>query len=461
MFPHASSRHSSRRDSRIQIPRDFLRSVHVVRGKKSLPAILALLLLTACSETEPGGKTHDPGLSSPILGEDSSHGSDEHHDEHHDEHRDGPTIVELSKTAAAQIELRLQPVESRVLAAETSTTGQVGFDPTRVAHVSPRISGRVHRVDVQLGQTVTAGQRLVEIDSIELGQAKAAYLQAKAKEELARTSFERVESLVAEGIASQQKVLEAEIELKEASAALYTAEESLYLYGLDEENVRALSYGRREAPIYGLRAPFSGTVVEHHVTLGELVTPERNLFTIADLDRVWIWIDVAQRDLERVHVGDRAQTRVDAFPDQVFEGEISYLSAQVDPDTRTVRARVDAENVDGKLRPGMFVEVDLFDPHQRDDEPGSESSLVVPTGSVIRDDGKSFVFVAIDELRFERREVRVGRSAGGFVVITNVRGADVDGVDGPLAPGDQVVVEGAFLLKSAASKESLGGGHDH
>ncbi len=423
-------------------------------------AVATLLLLTACPGAESGsgpaptdGRAHDPAspsTSNPTA--DHDHGSDEVHNDHSD-HDDEATVVELSETAAAQIDIRLGPVESRALAAETSTTGQVGFDPTRVAHVSPRISGRVHRVDVQLGQNVVAGQRLVEIDSIELGQAKADFLQAKAKEELARTNFERMESLVADGIASQQKVLEAEMELKEASAALYTAEESLYLYGLDETKVRELSYGRREAPIYGLRAPFAGTVVEHHVTLGELVTPERNLFTIADLDRVWIWIDVAQRDLERVHVGDRAETRVDAFPDQIFEGEISYLSAQVDPDTRTVRARVDAENADGKLRPGMFVEVDLIDPHQSDDGPSPDQSLAVPADAVIRDGQRSFVFVAVDKLRFERREVRVGRSAGGFV--------EVSSIDGSLAPGDQVVVEGAFLLKSAASKGSLGGGHDH
>jgi cobalt-zinc-cadmium efflux system membrane fusion protein len=387
-----------------------------------------------------------------VRHDDEGHDEEGHeeggHDGEEDEHEEG--VLELSPEAASRAKIRTELVVERVLEGKLETTGQVDFDQTRLAHVSPRISGRVHRVDAVLGQDVRAGQRLAEIDSVELGRAKAEYLQARAKEDLARKNFDRAQGLFADRITSEQEALEAEAELREASSALNTAEEILHLYGLSQEQAEALHYDARGASIYALRSPFSGTIVERHATLGELVTPERNLFTLADLSTVWIWIDVYQRDLGGVHLDDQVRARVDAFPDDVFTGEVSYLSARVDTDTRTVRARLEVANPEGKLRPGMFVEVELVDPHAPEGGGARSKSLVVPESAVMRDGDESIIFIAAGERRFERREVRLGRKAGGYVEIV-----------GGLEPGSEVVVDGAFLLKSAVSKESLGGGHQH
>ena len=412
-------------------------------GPPALAFLPVLLLPLAACGPAPAPGDAAPSPVSPLEANAGGH-SDEHED-----HEEG--VVVLSAAAAGRSEIRTAAAEERALPAQLRTTGEVDFDQTRLAHVSPRISGRVHRVDAVLGERVRGGRILAEIDSIELGQAKAAFLQTKAKEELARKSHGRAQSLLRDRIASEQEVLEAEAELREAAAALHTAEESLHLYGLSQAQVEALTYDDLKASIYPLRAPFAGTIVERHVTLGELVTPERNLFTLADLGRVWIWIDVYQRDLGAVHLGDRARARVDAFAGEVFSGEVSYLSARVDAETRTVRARLDVANPDGKLRPGMFVEVELLDPHAPEGGGTRPESLVVPEGAVIRDGDDRSVFVARGgEHRYERRDVRVGRRAGGYVEI--LRGLEV---------GEPVVVKGAFLLKSAASKDSLGGGHTH
>ena len=409
------------------------------------------ILLGACSKSEPSQGNSDIEPAHTSL-EDRGHEEDDHEGhtdadghEDHEEH-----IVELTPKAASRAGIEVTSVEHRILPAQISTTGQVDFDQTRLAHVSPRISGRVHRVHAVLGQKVGSGQELAEIDSIELGQAKALFLQAKAREELARKSFDRAQSLLVDRIASEQEVLEAEASLREATAALRTTEETLRLFGLSQPQIDALSYEDRKAAVYPLRAPFAGTVVERHVTLGELVTPERNLFTLADISRVWIWIDVYQRDLGNVHLEDEARARVDAFPGEIFAGKVSYLSAQVDSDTRTVRARLDVDNPDGKLRPGMFVEVELLDPHARAGVVSESLNLVVPDSAVVRDGEEYLVFVPVGERRFERRDVRIGKRSGGLVAILD--GLELD---------ESVVVEGAFLLKSAASKESLGGGHDH
>ncbi|MCB1033678.1 MAG: efflux RND transporter periplasmic adaptor subunit [Acidobacteria bacterium] len=335
------------------------------------------------------------------------------------------------------------------MSGEIRTTGQVDFDQTRIAHVSPRVSGRVHRVEAVLGQRVVRGQVLAELDSIELGLARAEYLRAKAAEELARATHERFESLRAEGVASDQQVLESATTGRQALAELAIAAETLRLYGLEEGEVAELELGRGGS-LLPLRAPFAGTIVDLHATLGELVTPERNLFTLADLGRVWIWIDVYQRDLGGVHLEDEARARVDAFPEEVFKGTVSYLSARVDADTRTVRARLDVENSEGKLRPGMFVEVELLDPHSEEGGAAGPSLPVVPVEAVVRDGDEAFVFLAMGEHRFERRQLRLGRRSAGRVEV-------LSGLEG----GEEVVVEGAFVLKSTLAEESLGGGHSH
>lgn len=383
----------------------------------------------------------------PPLAKDHETDQDQHAEHEHEAHERG--VVELSAEAAARAGLRTATVAERVLAGELQTTGEVDFDHDRLAHVSPRITGRVHRVAAMLGEQVAAGQTLAEIDAIELGQAKAEHLQAKAQEELARTNYERAKGLFDDAIVAQQRVLEAEAHLRETTAALRTSAETLRLYGLSRQQVAKLDYEDAAASIYPLRAPFAGTIVERHATLGELVTPERNLFTLADLSHVWIWIDVFQRDLARVHLEDQVQARVDAFPDVAFTGTVSYLSARVDAETRTLRARLDVANPGGKLRPGMFVDVALVDPHGVD-EGVQAASLVVPESALVRDSEETAVFVASGERRFQRRAVQVGRRAGSWVEI----------LDG-LTAGEEVVVEGAFLLKSAAAKESMGGGHAH
>ncbi len=391
--------------------------------------LLLLLLSTSCGSGRPPQNDRD---------------EKEHSEEAHEE-----GIVELTPEMLKRVEIKTAMVEARTLAPELETTGQVDFDHDLLAHVTPRIPGRVHEVHATLGDQVKTGQVLVVIDSIELGQAKATYLQAKAHEDLARQNFERERDLYTDRISSEREMLVAKAAHLEAVASLQSAEETLHLYGSSDQEIASLSRQGTRASFLPVRAPLSGRVVEKHVTVGELVTPERNLFSIADLSHVWIWIDVYERDLRRVHLEDDVHVEVDAFPEQAFGGKVSYLSDQVDGDTRTVRARIDVENPVRQLRPGMFARVRISDPHQGP-EGELERSLVVPEACVQRD-GKEFIaFVRLGDHRFERREVTVGRKGQGLVEI--VAG---------LHSGEEIVSEGTFLLKSEISKESLGGGHAH
>jgi cobalt-zinc-cadmium efflux system membrane fusion protein len=420
-----------------------------LRSEGFFPVVLLLFLASLMLACDRDSETH--------ADEHVEHAGDEHvehagagHAEHphHTGHVEG--VVELAPEVVERLRIRTAPVNSRRLPAQLDTTGKVDYEQDRLAHVTPRLEGRVERVLVDLGRTVSRGQTLAVIDSIELGQAGADYLQARAQEDLARQNYEREQDLYAERIASEKEMLEAKAAHLEALARLRHAEATLRLSGMSESQIGALAPGDPQASLLAVRAPLGGRVVEKHVTVGELVSPDRNMFTIADLEHVWIWIDVYERDLQQVHLEDDVEVEVDAFPGRIFGGKVTYLSDAVDPHTRTARARIDVANPKTELRPGMFARVRVTDPHLAPQDHPEAPSLVVTRSAVQRDGEESIVFVAAGPGRFERRVVTLGRQSGELIEILS-----------GLAPADGVVVEGAFLLKSEASKEEMGAGHSH
>lgn len=387
------------------------------------------------------GACEAPRSVEPGARESHDHESEAHAGEEHAGHR----LVELSPEARSAAEIVTAPVERHALTPRLETTGEVGYDEDRIAHVSPRIPGRVHRVEARLGDRVDAGAVLAVLDSIELGRARADFLSIRAHEAVARQNYERERRLYADRITSEKELLQARAALIEAEAERESAEETLHLYGLSEDEVEGLAPDQPGASLLEVRAPFSGRVVEKHATLGELVTPEENLFTLADLSRLWVWIDVYERDLAAVHLGDGVEVTVDAYPGRRFTGEVSYLGPEVAVETRTVRARIDVGNPERLLRPGMFARVRLSDPHVE-----AVPALVVPESAVERDGAERIVFVATGEGRYERRPVELGRTEDDRVEILS-----------GLEAGESVVVQGGFVLKSELSRGELGGGHHH
>lgn len=416
-----------------------------------LPLLLLLLLgpaVSSCDGSSGDGESSHPDAppdAPPSAGEDTHSAEHLNEPDEHGEHLE-EGLVELSPQKLAEIELETAEARLRRLSPQLETTGEVGYEQSRRAHVGPRVPGRVVRVPAELGDEVAKGQELATIDSVELGEAKARYLAARSRESVAKESFERERSLYRDRISSQKEMLDAKSEYLVAQAAREGAEETLRLYGLEEERIATLEPGKRVASLLPIRAPISGRVVEKHVTIGELVTPDDVLFTLADLGHVWIWIDVFERDLASVHEEDEVEVRVDAYPGRTFGGEVTYLSSEVAPATRTVRARIDVENAERLLRPGMFATVRLTDPHA---EAGRES-LVVPASAVVRSGERSLVFRPLGDGRFRGAPVDVGRHGGEWIEVL-----------AGLEPGDVVITKGSFFLKSELAREELGGGHGH
>ena len=322
-----------------------------------------------------------------------------------------------------------------------SATGKVEANADKIAHVSPRISGKVVNVKASLGDSVSAGQPLATLDSVELGEALSRYHQSKTKLTLAQSNMERIKTLVEKKIAARKDILQAETDYKTAQTELHTDEERLSLYGVALSELKGEDHKR---PLLPVRSPIGGIITEKHAIVGELSDPSKSLYTVADLSSVWVVVDINEKDLAKVHKGQTATVTVGAFPDLKLKGRITYIADLVDQTTRTVKARIEVANPGRKLKPEMFATVELA---LAADAP---PVLAVPEDAIQDLDGKKVVFVAEEEDEFAARPVQPGRTADGMVEIVS-----------GLKEGESYAVKGSFILKSEVKKGEMTDEHGH
>jgi cobalt-zinc-cadmium efflux system membrane fusion protein len=334
----------------------------------------------------------------------------------------------------------------RKLESPLALTGEIRFDERRVTHIAPSSEAMVRSVRVSLGQAVRAGDALIILESVSLGEAQSQYLEQRGALELARKAAERAERLREEKIASEKEWLQARQERDAAEIRAKAASEKLERLGLSPSEVEGLP-GRGGSAGRGslvLRAPAAGVVLEMHAVPGELVRPDQAILTVGDLSDLWIWADLYEDQLGRVLAHEKAKLRagisVKAFPSEVFPGAVDFVAPTMDEKTRTVKVRIAVRNPQGKLRAGMFAAVQLY-------LPGDAEGLALPRAAVLADAGRSFVFVKREGEYFMRRPVETGRSGLDWIEIT--RG---------LAGGETIAADGAFLLKSDVLRSKMGAG---
>ena len=368
--------------------------------------------------------------------------------------------VEIPEAAQKNANVEVAPVTTTRLPGTLEVTGIVTPDESRVAHVRPLARGVVEKIGISLGSRVSEGQSLLTYDNIELGQLvgeflteQAALRQAQTDREVKRTSLARAESLIKiEAIAQQELDLRraefrnAEAAVSSVQARVSRVEEQLHRFGLSDADVRALAPDGNEAPHRAashstLRAPFAGVVTKFDVAVGEVVQPDKELFTVADISIVWVLADVYEKDLSKITREGTVSIKVDAYPDRTFSGRITHVSDLIDPTTRTAKVRCVVENRDGALKLDMFAKVTLGTAEER-------QALAVPSDAVQQIDNQPIAFVRQTATRFERRNVQVGRRSGDLVEIL-----------GGLEEGQMVVGKGSFYLKTALLRERIGDEH--
>lgn len=358
-----------------------------------------------------------------------------HGEEGHDEHEEA-LIVRLAPEYQQEHGVVVAVAKMVQLAGAISATGKVEVNADRIAHVSPRISGKIVAVRARLGDSVGGGQVLVTLDSVELGEAISRFHQSKTRLALAQNNMERVKALVEKKIAARKEILQAETDYQTALTELHTDEERLLLYGLSRGDLADLNGHRALLPV---RSPIAGVITEKHAIVGELADPSTNLYTVAALSSVWVLVDINEKDLAKVGKGQAATVTVGAFPALVFAGKITYIADLVDEATRTVKARLEVPNPERKLKPEMFATVELALPAE------AAPTLAIPEEAIQEIEGKKVVFVTGAGTEFTPRPLALGRASGGLVEVV-----------GGLAEGERYAAKGSFLLKSELMKGELG-----
>ena len=383
--------------------------------------LFGLFVLGGC-----GGGAADESLAAEA---EELAGEEEHAEE------EGQTVA-LDAAAMEAAGVRLGVVES-VATSGLLTTGSITYDANRVSHIGPRIDGRVVRLAADIGERVQGGQVLAVLESPEVGQIRADESEAEALVRIARENYQRERRLEEQGISSRKELLEAEAELRRMEASLNSARQRLQVLGA----------GRGDGGQYALAAPFPGVIVERHASLGEMASPADQLFTVANLDRLWIELDIYERDLARVSRGQAVDVTTAAYPGRTFPGQIVYVGDILDPEKRAVRARVEIPNPGGVLKPGMFANALIRV------SGGGPPMVVIPQEAVQEVEGRRVVFVLGNRPgEFRAQPVEIGESTddGRVVVLSG------------LNPGDRVVTTGAFALRSELAEGEIGeAGHGH
>ncbi|MFC1544647.1 efflux RND transporter periplasmic adaptor subunit [Gemmatimonadota bacterium] len=361
--------------------------------------------------------------------------------EAHDGERENAVHIEPENVAAFGIELKTAGPGK--LEVSITLPGEISADPGRLVHIVPRISGVAREIIKEIGNTVRDGEQIAVLESRELSDLKSAYLIAKENLVLAESTFQREERLWKKKISSERTYLEARNKLAEARIYLESAAQKLHALGFSKKYVEDLAFNSgRPLSIYEIVSPIGGIVIEKHLSIGEAVERDTDIFTIANLSEVWVNLTVYQKDLPYVRTGQPVDISIKESG-QSQSGVISYISPVVSEQTRAARARVVLSNVDGHWRPGLFVDAKVTAQEV-------QVPLLVDKDALITVEDRTVLFVKAGD-RFELRHVEIGRENGTSVEIKS-----------GLEPGESYVSQGVFTLKSELEKASFeGAGHGH
>lgn len=321
--------------------------------------------------------------------------------------------------------LRIEPVVEIDAPAAEPLNGKIAFDENHTARISSPVAGRVSRIFVEVGDTVKAGQKLLAMDSPDLGEAIADVHKAQSELLLKRQAFERSKLLLDEGVIARKDYENNQAALAEAEAEARRTRAKLENLG-----------GARDAgsETYSVRAPITGVVVDRQVNPGNEVRPDAAapLFIITDPAHLWATIDLPERDLGKVSSGQAVNIEVEAYPGEIFSGHIQSIGAMVDPTTRRIPVRcvIDAQN---KLKPEMYARITPL-------SPGREKVIRTPNEALITEGIHNYVFVEISPGHLKKK-----------LVVLNSQGREYATIKQGLSKGERLVTGGAVLLNSELS----------
>jgi cobalt-zinc-cadmium efflux system membrane fusion protein len=324
-------------------------------------------------------------------------------------------------------QFKLVAATSYAATATLQVTGTVTPDISRTIPVISIASGRVLEIHARIGDYVKKGQLLMEVQSADVSGAVSQYYKAVNDERLAQVQLDRSKLLFDKGAIAKSQVEIAQDAEDDAKATLFASEDQLRVLGIDKDHPAAT------VKVY---SPASGFIIAQNVTnaaaAGVTFSGSSNAFTIADLSHVWIICDVYENDLSSVHLGQKADIRLTAYPDRVLTGVISDIGAVLDPQIRTAKVRIQVENPDTLMRVGMFATATIHGKTQ-------ETRAAVPATAVLHLHDRDWVYVPAGDSKFRRLSVRGGEMLPG----------NMQEILSGINAGQQVVANALALQNSA------------
>ncbi len=397
------------------------------------------LLLTACSGEIPAPEAH---------AEDPHEPSEAHVAER-------PSQIRFE----ADGRLTLEAVSEAEIPRQVRVAGRVTLNEDRTARVGSFVEGLVETCCKSVGSYVKKEEVLAQIHShaihevvAEVATTRAGLSARTAELEYARQAAERAKKLLELKAGSLQAVQEAQTALRRAENALLSAEADvkradahLEFYGLDADDLGGPGPdGHPSHPMIDILAPISGRVISRAVRLGDVVTPSSELYVLSDLSQLWVIAQVPEEHMSALEPGMQVSVVTRAFPDRPFPGRVALIGNELDPESMTVQVRCLVNNPGGVLKTGMYATVTLSAQTDR-------TALTAPEAAVQTVDDEPVVFVSAGEGRYDIRRVSVGTAFGDRVELRS-----------GVREGEQVVVDGAFLLKTELLRDEFASeGHNH
>ncbi len=348
--------------------------------------------------------------------------------------------VELTPEAVHSAGIVIETAGPVLMKTTLELPGEVKLNADKVVHIVPRLSGVVTAVYKNQGDTVNHGEVIAVLDSRELAELKSTYIASTNRVELARATFDRKERLWKEKISSEKDYLASKQALTEEEINLQAARQKLLALGISQTDLDAVSDKTdRSLTRYEVRALYDGVIIEKHITVGESIKEDANIFVLADLSTVWVDVTVYAKDLNVVKTGQTVTVKSEALGLKA-DGTLTYLGPLVGEQTRTAQGRVVVPNTEGQWRPGLFVTVEIVQ-----EEVSVPVAVSVDAIQTYRD--WSVVFVQYGNL-FEVRPLELGRNDGRWVEVLH-----------GLSPGERYVAHNSFILKADLGK--AGATHDH
>ena len=346
----------------------------------------------------------------------------------------------LAITANAELAARLRT--ARPAFAEVSETlrvsGRIEVDETRLARVGSPVTGRITDLEAREGDSVRRGQVLATINSTELSGAQLGFLKATSQRGLAARAAARAQQLLDADVIGAAELQRRQAELAQAEAEVNAARDQLKVLGMSPAALERLAEARTINSVTQIVATIAGTIIERKVTEGQVVQPADGVFLIADLSKLWVVADVPEQNAGSVRVGETVSVEVAALPERKVAGSLSFVAPTVNPETRTVRARMELPNPEREFKPKMLASMLIKGKPQK--------RLTLPAQAVVREENREFVLVRTGENAYRLQPVQLGAEYDGRRVVVSGLGESAI-----------VVVEGAFHLNNERKRRELSG----